>query len=89
MLKKNQYLMSHLQKCVRRMETKKAVQTAKHLIDLDIHSFLRRLPIIMVEDVCYMDSFIVLIWMIFYYGRSGLFADIALSLNILSVIFSF
>ena len=28
---------------------------------------------------------IVLVWMIFYYGRSGLFADIALSLNILLI----
>ncbi len=28
---------------------------------------------------------IVLIWMIFYYGRSGLYADIALSLNILLI----
>ncbi len=28
---------------------------------------------------------IVLIWMIFYYGRSGLYADVALSLNILLI----
>jgi hypothetical protein len=61
--KKNQYLMSHLQKCVRRMETKKAVQTAKHLIDLDIHSFLRRLPIIIVEDVKIHSSICVVIWL--------------------------
>ena len=48
---KNQYLSSHLQKCIRRMDSIKSVQTAKHFIDLDSNSFLGRLPIIMLEDV--------------------------------------
>ena len=66
--KKNQYLLSHLQKCIRRMEDVKSVQTAKHIIDLDCNSFLRRLPIIMIEDVTLHESFPIIIWlMIAYY----------------------
>ena len=60
---KNQYLLSHLQKCVRRMEPVKSVKTAKHLIDLDLISFLRRLPIIMLEDVSIHSSLPVIIWL--------------------------
>ena len=39
---KSQYLSSHLQKCIRRMDTLKSIQTAKHFINLDLNSFLRR-----------------------------------------------
>ena len=60
---KNQYLLSHLQKSVRRMDDIKAVQTSKHLIDLDCNSFLRRLPIIMLEDVTLHESFSVIVWL--------------------------
>ena len=60
---KNQYLLSHLQKSVRRMDDIKAVQTSKHLIDLDCNSFLRRLPIIMLEDVTLHESFNVIVWL--------------------------
>jgi len=60
---KNQYLMSHLQKCVRRMNDIKSVQTAKHLIDLDFNSFIRRLPIIMLEDVTLHESISVIVWL--------------------------
>ena len=61
--RKNQYLSSHLQKCIRRMNTIKSIQTAKHFINLDLNSFLRRLPIIMLEDVCIHESFSILIWL--------------------------
>tara|TARA_B100000575_G_C23120612_1_gene648420 strand:+ start:695 stop:1603 length:909 start_codon:yes stop_codon:yes gene_type:complete len=60
---KNQYLLSHLQKSVRRMDDIKSVQTAKHLIDLDCTSFLRRLPIIMLEDVTIHESIVVIVWL--------------------------
>ncbi len=60
---KNQYLLSHLQKSVRRMDSVKSVKTAKHLIDLDLISFLRRLPIIMLEDVTIHESISVIIWL--------------------------
>ena len=61
--KNNQYLQSHLQKCVRRMQTYKSIKTAKHLIDLDLTTFIRRLPIIMLEDVCIHESISVIIWL--------------------------
>lgn len=68
--KKNQYLLSHLQKCIRRMDDVKSVKTAKHIINLDCNSFLRRLPIIMLEDVSIHCSFPVIIWlMIAYYKK--------------------
>lgn len=60
---KNQYLLSHLQKSIRRMDDIKSVQTSKHLIDLDCNSFLRRLPIIMLEDVTLHESFSVIVWL--------------------------
>jgi len=60
---KRSYLLSHLQKCIRKMNHDKSIKTAKHLIDLDITSFLRRLPIIMFEDVIPHDSLPILIWL--------------------------
>ena len=60
---KNQYLLSHIQKSVRRMDDIKSVQSAKHLIDLDCTSFLRRLPIIMLEDVTLHESISIIVWL--------------------------
>ena len=67
--KKNQYLLSHLQKCIRRMDDIKSVQTAKHLVDLDCTSFLRRLPIIMLEDVTIHTCFPVIVWLMIAYSK--------------------
>ena len=61
--KKDQYLQSHLQKCIRRKDSYKSIKTAKHLLDLDLTKFLRRLPIIMLEDVCIHESIIVIVWL--------------------------
>ena len=61
--KKPQYLMSHLQKTIRRTEIMKSVQTAKHLIDLDPNSFIRRFPIILLEDVKIHSSISIVIWL--------------------------
>ena len=61
--RKNQYLLSHLQKCIRRTDSMKSVKSAKHLLDLDINSFMRRLPIIMLEDVTIHESFPVIVWL--------------------------
>jgi hypothetical protein len=60
---KPQYLSSHLQKSIRRMNDYLSVKTAKHFLDLDIQSFLRRLPIIMLEDVCLHESLSVIVWL--------------------------
>lgn len=57
-------LKSHLQKCVRRQLTDKALKTSWHLIKLDINAFIRRLPIIMLEDVDIHDSLSTIIWLI-------------------------
>ena len=61
--KKSQYLSSHLQKCIRRMDDVKSIKTAKNFIDFDYTSFIRRLPIIMLEDVSLHESFPILIWL--------------------------
>ena len=60
---KRAYLVSHLQKCIRKMNHTKSVKTAKHLIDLDISAFLRRLPIIMFEDVIPHKDLPIIIWL--------------------------
>jgi hypothetical protein len=44
------YLKSHLQKCIRRSNSYKAIKTAMHLYHLDCAELLRRLSIIAVED---------------------------------------
>ena len=44
------YLKSLLQKCIRRHWTDKAIRTAYHLMRLDMNEFLRRFPIIVIED---------------------------------------
>tara|TARA_Y100000389_G_scaffold176648_1_gene188321 strand:+ start:2229 stop:3125 length:897 start_codon:yes stop_codon:yes gene_type:complete len=67
--RKPQYLLSHLQKCIRRMEDVKSVQTAKHIIDLDCNMFLRRLPIIMIEDVTLHSCFPILVWLMIAYSK--------------------
>ena len=61
--RKKSFLVSHLQKSIRKMKHNKAIKTAKHLIDLDISSLLRRLPIIMFEDVVPHESLPIIIWL--------------------------
>jgi hypothetical protein len=56
-------LKSNLQKAVRRCNNSIAIQSAIQLIHLDITQFIRRLPIIYIEDVCLMDSFPVVVWL--------------------------
>ena len=51
------------------MDSVKSVQTAKHFIDLDSNSFLRRLPIIMLEDVTIHESFPILIWLMIAHSK--------------------
>ena len=57
-------LKSHLQKCVRRQLTNKALKTAWHLIKMDINAFIRRLPVIMLEDVHLHESLSPIVWLI-------------------------
>ena len=57
------YLKSHLQKCIRKQNYTFGVPTALHMMKLDLNDFLRRLPIIMIEDVYLHNSFSTLIWL--------------------------
>lgn len=61
---KNEALLkSNLQKCVRRKMIKSAIATGYELIKQDLVAFLRRLPIIMLEDVMLHESISALIWL--------------------------
>ena len=55
---------SHLQKCIRRGLSDKAVKTAKNLIELNFLEFVRRISIIMLEDCVIHESFSKLSWMV-------------------------
>jgi hypothetical protein len=57
------YLKSHLQKCIRRSNSFKAIKTAAHLYILDCSELLKRLSIIAVEDAIPIDGFSTLVWM--------------------------
>lgn len=56
-------LKSNLQKAIRRGHTEEAVQSALALVQRDPTEFLRRLPIIYLEDVCLMDSYPMVVWL--------------------------
>jgi hypothetical protein len=55
-------LKSNLQKAIRRFNKDIALTTSIVLLEKDPLSFLRRLPIIFVEDVCLLDSLPIIIW---------------------------
>lgn len=65
------FLKSHLQKCVRKMNPTLGIPTAFHYMNLDIKDFLRRLPIIMLEDTSLHPSFTTLIWFMIASGIDG------------------
>jgi hypothetical protein len=56
-------LKSNLQKAVRRCHTDIAIKTALAIIQKDPIELLRRLPIIYIEDVCLMDSYPIVVWL--------------------------
>ena len=57
------YLKSHLQKCIRRSNVSKSIKTAMHFYDRQVHDFLRRLCIIAVEDALPLDGYSTLVWL--------------------------
>jgi hypothetical protein len=57
------YLKSHLQKCIRRSNSYKAIKTAVHFYQLDSMELLRRLAIIAVEDCLPINGFSTIVWM--------------------------
>lgn len=56
------FLKSHLQKCIRKQDDNLAIPSALHLMKLDLNEFLRRIIIIMLEDVYLHESFTTLVW---------------------------
>ena len=65
-------LKTHLQKMIRRKNRDKAVKTARNLLCTDPQSLLRRLPVIMVEDVMLLPSLWALVWLMMAYPARGL-----------------
>jgi len=55
-------LKSALQKCVRRQKSQSAVRIAYQLIFQDINAFIRRLPVIMMEDAVLHRCFPKVVW---------------------------
>ena len=56
-------LKSNLQKAIRRCENDIAIQSALAIIQKKPMEFLRRLPIIYIEDVCLLDSYPIVVWL--------------------------
>ena len=57
-------LKSNLQKCIRRGYTDKALRTANQYMEVNMVSFLRRISVIILEDVVLHESFNVIMWLI-------------------------
>ena len=57
------FLKSHLQKSIRRGNDNNAVKTAFHMIKMNPNQFLRRLSIIMIEDVVLHECFSIILWL--------------------------
>lgn len=57
------FLKSHLQKSIRRGNDNNAVKTAFHMIKINPNQFLRRLLIIMIEDVVLHECFGIILWL--------------------------
>lgn len=62
---------SNLQKAVRRKQTSVAIASTIALLKKNTVELLRRLPIIMIEDVCAMDSLPILVWLMMVCSSRG------------------
>jgi hypothetical protein len=56
-------LKSNLQKAIRRCEHSLAIQSSLAILQTKPMEFLRRLPIIYIEDVCLLDSYPIVVWL--------------------------
>ncbi len=66
---------SNLQKCVRRGLVDNAVRTAYAMMSCDLPNFLRRLPIVMLEDVLPHSSIITIVWFMMASTKGYLLSD--------------
>tara|TARA_B100001093_G_C26692625_1_gene955487 strand:+ start:225 stop:1142 length:918 start_codon:yes stop_codon:yes gene_type:complete len=60
-------LKSNLQKCIRRGDIDRTLVTSANLILIDLLSFLRRIIIISIEDVCVTNNIGLLVWLMIAY----------------------
>ena len=60
------FLISHLQKSIRKMNANLTIKTTYHLLKKDPLSLIRRLPIIMIEDSALLDQITTLIWLMVF-----------------------
>lgn len=75
-------LKSNLQKAIRRNEAEIAVSSALAIIQKEPMEFLRRLPIIYIEDVCLINSYPISVWLMMASEYSLTNLDIHILLNI-------
>jgi hypothetical protein len=76
-------LKSNLQKAIRRGNHSIAISTALAMMQKDATQFLRRLPVIYIEDVCLIDSFPITMWLLMADARYTLTqTDICILLQI-------
>ena len=66
--KNTNYLISLLQKSIRKQNKNLTVQSCYHLLKLNINDLLRRLPIIMLEDTYLHSSITTIIWLMVAVG---------------------
>ena len=64
------YIKSHIQKSIRRNLDQHCVKSSMDYIKLDFNDFLRRLPIIMIEDVYAHKSINTIIWMMLAFNST-------------------
>ena len=79
-------LKSNLQKAIRRGENAIAIKTCLAILQKEPIELLRRLPIIFIEDVCLMDSYTIIVWLMMAdkdYGKPSN-EDIDIILNIVN-----
>ena len=60
---------SLLQKAVRRCNNEIALKASWNLIVMDVNAFLRRLPIIIIEDVVPINNFSLIVWLMMVQGK--------------------
>jgi hypothetical protein len=66
---------SNLQKCVRRRLTDNAIRTTYSMLSVDTQGTLRRLPIVMLEDVLLHPSIVPLVWYMMATTKGYLLSD--------------
>jgi hypothetical protein len=78
-------LKSNLQKAIRRCDNSIAIQSSLAILQKNPLELLRRLPIIYIEDVCLMDSYSIIIWLMIADKNYNLTTtDIDIILNIVN-----